>query len=92
VRQTLRAIKELQAGLASDVQDGVDTKIRSISDQLHKETQSTAESMVKVAEVLGEKIDRLTVRVDEGVGSDMQVVIDRMSDAIQAMSTARRSA
>jgi hypothetical protein len=92
VRQTLRAIKELQAGLASDVQDGVDMKIRSISDQLHKETQSTTESMVKVAEVLGEKIDRLTVRVDEGVGSDMQVVIDRMSDAIQAMSTARRSA
>jgi hypothetical protein len=92
VRQTLRAIKELQAGLASDVQDGVDMKIHSLSDQLHKETQSTAESMVKVAEVLGEKIDRLTVRVDEGVGSDMQVVIDRMSDAIQAMSTARRSA
>jgi hypothetical protein len=35
---------------------------------------------------LGEKIDRLSVRVDEGVGGDLQVVIDRMSDAIQAMS------
>jgi hypothetical protein len=92
VRQTLRAIKELQAGLADDVQHSVDMKMRSISDQLHKETQSTTESMVKVAEVLGEKIDRLTVRVDEGVGSDVQVVIDRMSDAIQAMSTVRRSA
>ncbi|MDH5224124.1 MAG: hypothetical protein OEW46_05085 [Actinomycetota bacterium] len=92
VRQTLRAIKELQAGLASDMQNDVDVKIHSISDQLHQETQSTTESIVKVAEVLGEKIDRLTVRVDEGVGSDMQVVIDRMTDAIQAMSTARRSA
>jgi hypothetical protein len=92
VRQTLRAIKELQAGLADDMESSVDTKIRSISDQLHKETQSTTESMVKVAEVLGEKIDRLTVRVDEGVGSDMQVVIDRMTDAIQAMSSTRRSA
>ena len=92
VRQTLRAIKELQAGLADDVQSNVDVQIRSISDQLHKETQSTTESMVKVAEVLGEKIDRLTVRVDEGVGNDMQVVIDRMTDAIQAMSSARRSA
>ena len=50
------------------------------------------ESMVKVAEVLGEKIDRLTVRVDEGVGNDLQIVIDRMSDAIQAMSTTRRTA
>ena len=67
VRQTLRAIKELQAGLADDVQSSVDTQMRSISDQLHKETQSTTESMVKVAEVLGEKIDRLSVRVDEGV-------------------------
>lgn len=92
VRQTLRAIKELQAGLADEMETSVDGKIRSISDQLHKETQSTTESMVKVAEVLGEKIDRLTVRVDEGVGSDMQVVIDRMTDAIQAMSATRRSA
>jgi len=92
VRQTLRAIKELQAGLADDMESSVDGKIRSISDQLHKETQSTTESMVKVAEVLGEKIDRLSVRVDEGVGSDMQVVIDRMTDAIQAMSATRRSA
>ena len=92
VRQTLRAIKELQAGLADDMQSTVDVKLRTISDQLHQETQSTTESMVKVAEVLGEKIDRLSVRVDEGVGSDMQVVIDRMSDAIQAMSATRRSA
>ncbi len=93
VRQTLRAIKELQAGLANDVQSTVDTKLRTISDQLHQETQSTTESMVKVAEVLGEKIDRLSVRVDEGVGNDMQVVIDRMTDAIQAMSSStRRSA
>jgi hypothetical protein len=92
VRQTLRAIKELQAGLAEDVQTRVDANMRSISDQLHQETQSTTESMVKVAEVLGEKIDRLSVRVDEGVGNDMQVVIDRMTDAIQAMSATRRSA
>jgi hypothetical protein len=92
VRQTLRAIKELQAGLTNDVQSTVDMQLASISDQLHKETQSTTESMVKVAEVLGEKIDRLTVRVDEGVGNDLQIVIDRMSDAIQAMSTTRRTA
>ena len=92
VRQTLRAIKELQAGLADDMQSTVDVKLRTISEQLHQETQSTTESMVKVAEVLGEKIDRLSVRVDEGVGNDMQVVIDRMSDAIQAMSATRRSA
>ncbi len=92
LRQTIRAIKELQAGMASDVQDTVDRRFQSMSDQLHRETQSTAESMIKVAEVLGEKIERLSVRVDEGYGNDLQVVIDRMSDAIRAMSTIRRTA
>jgi hypothetical protein len=92
VRQTLRAMKELQAGLSSQVQGGVDSQVRAITDQLHRETQSTTESMVKVAEVLGEKIDRLAVRVDEGYGNDVQIVIDRMSDAIQAMAVTRRTA
>ena len=90
LRQTVRAIKELQAGLAHDVQATVEHRFQSVSDQLHKETQSTAESMVKVAEILGNKIDRLSVRVDEGYGNDLQVVIDRMGDAIQAMSSVRR--
>ena len=85
-KQTLRAVKELQAGLGADVVGSVDRRFQTMSDQLHKETQSTTEAMVKVAEVLGEKIDRLSVRVDEGVGGDLQIVIDRMSDAIQAMS------
>jgi hypothetical protein len=92
LRQTIRAIKELQAGTTSDVQSTVDHRFQTMSDQLHRESQSTAESMVKVAEVLGGKIDRLSVRVDEGYGNDLQVVIDRMSDAIQAMSTVRRTA
>jgi hypothetical protein len=87
-RQTLRAVKELQASLGTDpsVLGSVDRRFQVMSEQLHQETQSTAEAMVKVAEVLGGKIDRLTVRVDEGVGNDLQIVIDRMSDAIQAMS------
>jgi uncharacterized protein YukE len=89
-KQTLRAVKELQAGMGTDVMGAVERRFQSMSEQLHKETQSTAEAMVKVAEVLGEKMDRLSVRVDEGVGGDLQIVIDRMSDAIQAMSGQRR--
>jgi anion-transporting ArsA/GET3 family ATPase len=85
-KQTLRIVKELQAGLGADVVDNFDRRFQTMSQQLHKETQSTAEAMVKVAEVLGEKVDRLSVRVDEGYGNDLQIVIDRMSDAIQAMS------
>jgi hypothetical protein len=89
-KQTLRAVKELQAGMGTDVVGAVERKFQVMSEHLHKETQSTAEAMVKVAEVLGEKMDRLSVRVDEGVGGDLQIVIDRMSDAIQAMSGQRR--
>ena len=86
----LRAVKEMQASLAGDVMGSMDRRFQSMADQLHKETQSTAEAMVKVAEVMGQKIDRLSVRIDEGYGNDIQVVIDRMGDAIQAMSGAPR--
>ena len=76
-------MKELQAGMATEMVGTVDARFRAVADQLHKETQSTAEAMLKVAEVLGEKIDRLSVRVDEGVGNDLQIVVDRMTDAIR---------
>ena len=51
LRQTLRSLKELQAGLANDVLSPVDRRFQAMSDQLHKESQSTAEAMLNVAEV-----------------------------------------
>jgi hypothetical protein len=66
MRQTLRAVKELQAELASDVVGSMDRKFQIVGDQLHKETQLTTEAMVKVAEVLGQKMDRLSMRMDQG--------------------------
>ena len=89
-RQTLRAIKELQASIAGDVLGSVDRRFQAVSEQLHAESQSTMETMAKVAEVLSDKVDRLSVRMDEGYGNDLQVVIERMSDAIRAMSTTGR--
>ena len=89
-RQLLRTIKELQAGVASDLTGSVEARFQTMSDQLHRESQAQAEAMLKVAEVLGGKIDRLGLRVDEGVGNDIQIVVDRMSDAIRAMSTVNR--
>ncbi len=86
LRQTLRSIKELHAGLANDVLSSVDRRFQAMADQLHNETQSTAEAMVTVAERLSDKIDRVSVMVDEGYGNDVQIVVDRMSEAIQAMS------
>jgi predicted GNAT family N-acyltransferase len=90
LRQVLRSVKELHATMASDITMSMDQRFQSVSDQLHREAQGQAEAMLKVAEALGSKIDRLTVRVDEGVGNDLQIVVDRMSDAIRAMSTVRR--
>ena len=72
--------------MASDVLSSVDRRFQTMSDQLHKETQSTAEAMLTIAERLSDKMDRLTAMVDEGYGSDVQIVVDRMSEAIQAMS------
>jgi hypothetical protein len=86
LRQTLRSLKELHAGLANDVLSSVDRRFQAMSDQLHKESQSTAEAMLNVAERLSDKIDRVSVVVDEGYGNDVQIVVDRMSEAIQAMS------
>jgi len=90
LRSVLRSVKELQAGMATDMLGSIDMRFQQVADQLHREGQEQAESMLKVAEVLGAKIDRLSVRVDEGVGNDLQIVVDRMSDAIRAMSGVRR--
>jgi hypothetical protein len=90
LRSVLRSVKELQAGMASDMLGTLDVRFQQVADQLHREGQEQAEAMLKVAEVLGAKIDRLSVRVDEGVGNDLQIVVDRMSDAIRAMSGVRR--
>jgi len=90
LRSVLRSIKELQAGMASDMLGTIDVRFQQVADQLHREGQGQAEAMLKVAEVLGQKIDRLSIRVDEGVGNDLQIVVDRMSDAIRAMSGVRR--
>jgi hypothetical protein len=90
MKHVLRSVKELQAGVASELLGTMDQRFQTVSHQLHQETQSTAEAMVKVAEVLGEKIDRLSVRVDQGHGEELQVVIERMSDAIRAISAAGR--
>jgi hypothetical protein len=76
--------------MASDMLGTLDVRFQQAADQLHREGQEQAEAMLKVAEVLGAKIDRLSVRVDEGVGNDLQIVVDRMSDAIRAMSGVRR--
>ncbi len=90
MRGVVRSVKELQAGMASDMLGTMDRRFQAMADQMHREGQAQAEAMLKVAEILSGKLDRLSVRVDEGVGGDIQIVVDRMSDAIQAMSSVQR--
>jgi hypothetical protein len=86
MKQVLRSVKEMQAGVASDVLGSVDRRFQAMGDQLHQESQASAQAMLKIAEILGEKIDRVALKVDRGGSGELQIVIDRMSDAIQAMS------
>src|SRR5206468_7019862 len=79
---TLRAIKELQATLVADVTDSMDRRHQQMSEQLHRESQAQTETMAKVAEVLATKVDRLSIKIDEGVGGELQVVADRVSNAL----------
>ena len=44
LKQTLRAVKELQAGLGAEMVGSVERRFQTMSEQLHKETQSTAEA------------------------------------------------
>ena len=90
LRGVVRSIKELEAGMANEMVGTMDRRFQAMSDQLHREGQAQAEAMLKIAELLSDKLDRLSIRVDEGVGGDLQIVVDRMSDAIRAMSAANR--
>jgi hypothetical protein len=85
-KQTLRTVKELQAGLTADFSSGMDQRFQTMAERMHRETQSTAETMAKVAEILAEKMDRLTVKIDDVYGNDLQVVIERMAEAVHEMS------
>ncbi len=89
-KQTLRAVKELQAVLTSDVNAGMDQRFDTMAERMHRETQSTAETMAKVAEVLAEKMDRLTVKIDDVYGNDLQVVIERIGQSMRELAAMGR--
>jgi hypothetical protein len=87
VKQVVRSVKELEASMAGDLMGGIDRRFQTMADQLHRESQSNIETMAKVAEVLSEKMDRVTVRVDERIGDQMQMMVGRMVSAIRSLGT-----
>jgi molybdenum-dependent DNA-binding transcriptional regulator ModE len=78
-KQALRAMKELQATLPADV---IETVQRRMDD--------LAESVAKSQEMLAQRIDRMAAKIGERYDNDMQVVVERMGDAMHALASLGR--
>jgi hypothetical protein len=89
-KQTLRAVKEMEASLGNEMLTAMDRKFSILADQLHRETQSMAESFAKSADVLSRKIDRMQSQAP-AAGAGMQTAIEKMGDAMHALASIGRS-
>jgi hypothetical protein len=88
-KQTLRAVKEMEANLGNEMLTAMERKFSILADQLHRETQSMTESLAKSADVLSRKIDRMQ---DRDAGAGMQTAIEKMGDAMHALASIGRGA
>jgi len=79
-KQALRAMKELQASLPAEV---IETVQRRMDD--------LAESVAKSQEMLAQRIDRMASKIGERYDNDIQIVIDRMGDAMHALASLGRT-
>jgi len=75
-KQALRAMKELQASLPVEVVQMVEERFASL-----------AESIERSNEVLAGRIDRMAETIGQRQNDDIQVVIDRMGDAMHALAS-----
>ena len=82
-KQTLRAVKELEATLGNELLNAMDRKFSVLADQLHREAQSMAESVATSADVLTRRIDALK---SQGAGREMRTAIEKMGDAMHALA------
>ena len=75
-KQALRATKELQASLPAEV-------IRMVEERFG----SLAESIERSNEMLAARIDRMADTLGQKQNDDIQIVIDRMGDAMHALAS-----
>lgn len=78
-KQSLRAMKELQANLPAEVIEMVEQRFASL-----------AESIERSNEMLAKRIDRMGEKIGERYDNDIQVVVDRMGDAMHALASLGR--
>ena len=79
----------MEASLGNEMMTAMDRKFSILADQLHRETQSMAESFAKSADVLTRKIDRMQ---SQPAGAGMQTAIEKMGDAMHALASIGRTA
>jgi hypothetical protein len=75
-KQALRSMKELQASLPAEVIQMVEERFGSL-----------AESIERSNEMLAARIDRMADTIGQRQNDDIQVVIDRMGDAMHALAS-----
>ena len=75
-KQALRAMKELQASLPTEVIQMVEERFGSL-----------AESIERSNEMLATRIDRMADTLGQRQNDDIQIVIDRMGDAMHALAS-----
>jgi hypothetical protein len=91
-KQALRAVKELQANLPNEIQEIVEARVQAIGEQLHSDVQASAESVTKLGEGLERKFEQATTRIGQRHEKELQVVMDRMGDAMHALASLGRQA
>ena len=89
-KQALRSIKEMRANLQTEVVGIVDQRMQAIAQQLHRDVQATAESVARMGDLLERKVDEMSARLGERREHDLQIVIDRMGDAMHALASLGR--
>jgi hypothetical protein len=86
-KQGLRAVKEMHASLPNEIQEIVEARVQAVADQLHKEVQATTDSVSKLGGSLERKLDETTSRIGQRQEREIQIVIDRMGDAMHALAS-----
>jgi hypothetical protein len=89
-RQALRAVKEMQANLPDEIVRVVEMRIEGVADRFHRDIQETTESIAKIGEALERKVEQMTARIAQRQDKDMQVVVERMGDAMHALASLNR--
>ena len=89
-RQALRAVKELQANLPDEILRVVEMRIEGVADRFHRDIQETTESIAKIGDALERKVEQLTSRMAQRQDKEMQVVVERMGDAMHALASLGR--